>query len=107
MPEKLKDHVFFILFALAREDLHGHGIIRSVLEETDGEVRLWPVTLYSSLDELAERGWARELKEGDRPEGASAKRRYFRITPTGRNVLADEASRRHSIARRALRAAGR
>ena len=101
----MKEHWFLILLALASEDLHGHGVIRSVLDETDGDVRLWPVTLYSSLDDLSERGWIRELGEGERPDGASAKRRYFRITGVGRSALADEARRRQVIANRALRAA--
>src|SRR5262245_44485465 len=52
---------FFILLSLAQRDRHGSGIVRDVLDLTSGELRLWPVTLYGSLDELRENGWIREV----------------------------------------------
>jgi DNA-binding PadR family transcriptional regulator len=90
----MKRNWFFILLSLAAGDRHGLAIMRDVLELTDGEVRLWPATLYGSLDELAERGWIDELAEsGERPEGESGRKRYFRISATGRDALDAEAER--------------
>ena len=54
MPADMKRHWFFILLSLADRDRHGSGIVRDVLDLTGGELRLWPVTLYGSLDELRE-----------------------------------------------------
>jgi DNA-binding PadR family transcriptional regulator len=88
------------LLALSDKDLHGSDIVRSVLEQSNGELRLWPAMLYGSLEQMADRGLIEELQDaGARPVGASAKRRYFRITAAGRRLLADEADRMAAMAR--------
>lgn len=100
----LKPHWFHILLALADDDRHGAEIVRVVLRQTDGRLRLWPVMLYSSLDRLAEDGLVRELIDPDeRPPGASAKRRYFRITKEGKSQLAEEAEQLVELGRMARR----
>ena len=58
----LKPQWFHILLALSEETRHGSGIVRSVLRQTDGKLRLWPATLYGSLDDLAAKGWIEELR---------------------------------------------
>jgi DNA-binding PadR family transcriptional regulator len=52
----MRRHWFFILLSLAERDRHGSGVMRDVLELTEGELKLWPVTLYGSLDELRDQG---------------------------------------------------
>ena len=99
----LKPQWFHMLLALSGATQHGSGIVRTVLEQTDGKLRLWPVTLYSSLDELVEHGWIRELTEpGERPSGESGKKRFYRITGDGATILAAEANRLRSLAMAAL-----
>ena len=88
--DSIKPHWFYILLALADEDRHGLAIARDVQSLSDGAVRLWPATLYGSLDELRARRWIEELDE---------RRRYYRITKTGRAVLTDEAERLGRLAR--------
>ena len=103
----LKPQWFHILLALSDEARHGSGIVRSVLEQTDGKLRLWPATLYGSLDDLAGRGWIEELTEAEgRPEGESEKKRFYRITPDGGRLLAAEADRLQALARSALERLG-
>jgi len=98
----LKSQWFHILLALSEDPRHGSGIVRSVLEQTNGSLRLWPATLYGSLEDLAERGWIEELTtESDRPE-ESERRRYYRITRDGSGVLAAEANRMQTLASAAL-----
>ena len=90
----MKRHWFFILLSLAAQDRHGLAIMRDVLELTDGELKLWPVTLYGTLDELQEQGLIRALDEP--PPGAedeSARKRWFRITAVGRRALSAEVAR--------------
>lgn len=91
-----------ILTALAREDLHGLGIVRAVLGLTDGAVRLWPATLYGSLETMADEGLITELTGDTAPEGVSAQRRYYRITQQGRDALRGEAHRLARLATVAL-----
>lgn len=99
----MRRHWLFILLSLADRERHGSGIVRDVLELTDGELRLWPVTLYGSLDELRENGWIRELPAA--PDGAddAGHKRWFRITPQGRRALAAEVGRMEELIRVAQR----
>ena len=100
----MRRHWFFILLSLAERDRHGSGVMRDVLELTDGELKLWPVTLYGSLDELRDQGWIRALESP--PAGAeddSARLRWFRITPAGRRALAAEVGRLQATVRVASR----
>ncbi|MDX1646843.1 MAG: PadR family transcriptional regulator [Longimicrobiales bacterium] len=94
----MKANRFHILAALAEEDLHGLGIVRNVLDQTDGSLRLWPATLYGSLEALAEEGFLRELKDDEVPRDVSAQRRYYRLTRKGREALRDEANRMTTLA---------
>lgn len=93
----LKPQFFYILLALADGDRHGLAIARDVQALSDGTVRLWPATLYGSLDDLRSRKWIEELDE--HPEEESERRRYYRLTRTGRSVLNDEAERLGRLAR--------
>lgn len=98
--QTLKPRWFQILLALSDRDRHGSDIVREVLEQTNGELRLWPAMLYRSVDQLVEQDMIRELKDrGSRPAGASGKRRYFSITDAGRRVLSAEADRLAAMAR--------
>lgn len=95
---------FYILLSLAERDRHGSAIMRDVLELTEGELKLWPVTLYGTLDELAEQGLIRALA---RPPADvtddSARKRWFHITATGRRALAAEVARLQQTVRVAAR----
>jgi DNA-binding PadR family transcriptional regulator len=97
MPSDMRRHWFFILLSLAARDRHGSGIVRDVLELTGGELRLWPVTLYGSLDELRENAWIRELDTAPERGEDRGHRRWFRITPQGRRALVAEMERMQSL----------
>ncbi len=93
----VKPHWFYILLALADGDRHGLAVARDVQSLSDGAVKLWPATLYGSLDELRGRKWIEELPE--HPEEESERKRYYRLTRAGRAVLTDEADRLGRLAR--------
>jgi len=95
----MKPHAFQILLALSAGELHATGIVERVLEQSDGEVRLWPVTLHRTLDRLHEDGLILDLEEeGEHPAGASRRRRYYRLSPAGAEALGAEASRLRDMA---------
>ena len=106
----LKSQWFHILLALSREAQHGSGIVRSVLEETDGKLHLWPATLYGSLEELVRLRWISEVTDpGERPAGESERKRFYQITRLGTTVLAAEVDRLQAlvaVARARLEGAG-
>lgn len=89
---------FHILIVLARAPLHGYAIRREVESRTDGEVRLWPATLYGTLSSLEGRGW---IEGAEGPGGADddARRKYYALTADGRGALAAEAARLEAMAR--------
>ncbi|MEX2282818.1 MAG: PadR family transcriptional regulator [Gemmatimonadota bacterium] len=95
----MKRHHFYILLSLAGRDRHGLDVMRDVLELTEGELKLWPATLYGSLDELVDAESIQELADAAaRPAGESEKKRYYRITAAGRAALVQETRRIEALA---------
>ena len=70
-----KPQWFYILLALAAGERHGLAIARDASDLSDGRMRLWPATLYGSLDALRDRGLIAELAE--RRADQSERRRYY------------------------------
>jgi DNA-binding PadR family transcriptional regulator len=93
----LKSHWFHILLSLVPGEQHGYGIMRDVLAHTDGRVRLWPATLYGSLKRLIQEGLIAESGDRPAPELDDARRRYYRITPLGQQVLELESERLQTL----------
>jgi DNA-binding PadR family transcriptional regulator len=89
----LQPAVFHILMALAEDDRHGYAIIQNVADRTAGGVRLSAGTLYRSIQRMLEDGLLVEIDERPDPEEDDERRRYYRITPLGRNVARAEAQR--------------
>jgi DNA-binding PadR family transcriptional regulator len=89
----LKPQWFHILLALAGDEQHGYGIMQEVLERTMGKVRLWPATLYGSLKRMIEVDLIEESAKRPSPELDDARRRYYRLTSLGRQVLDAECER--------------
>lgn len=95
----LKAQWFHILLSLAGEEQHGYGIMQQVLERTMGKVRLWPATLYGSIKRLIEADLIEESSDRPAPEVDDARRRYYRLTPLGREVLDAECERLQELVR--------
>jgi DNA-binding PadR family transcriptional regulator len=81
--------VFHLLLALADTDRHGYGIAKEVAGRTGGRVRLGPGTIYGTLNRMRDAG----LVEERGTDGSDERRRYYRITPLGRDVARAEARR--------------
>ena len=88
-----------ILVALAGEDLHGYAIIKEVARQSEGLYKLGPGTLYDNLEKLIRVGWVQEL--GPRRGDDDPRRRYYRITDAGRDVLGAETARLTQVVREA------
>jgi DNA-binding PadR family transcriptional regulator len=95
----LKTNWFYILLSLAGEEQHGYGIMQDVLSRTGGKVRLWPATLYGTLKRLIEEGLIEESDERPAPELDDTRRRYYRLTKSGRQVLDAERERLEGLVR--------
>ncbi len=83
---------FRILLALVDGPKHGHGIRVDVLERTAGRVDLGPGTLYGAIKRLDRRGWIEEI-DAPRGEEGDGRRRFYRLTPPGREAARAEVAR--------------
>ena len=116
---------FQVLLALADSERHGYGIIREVDERTDGLIRLRTGTLYTLLQRLldedlvesapspieaaarAERSGRSGPAQRSAPGGVQGsppirikdddRRKYYKLSGLGRDVLAAEARRLESL----------
>ena len=77
-----------LILALVNEQaLHGYDIARLIDDRSDGTLRFTLASLYATLYRLEERGWIR----GRWVERAGQRRRrYYRITESGRTMLASQ-----------------
>ena len=98
----LSPQQFHILLALTDGHLHGYAILLDVAERTGGTLRLGTGTLYTALARLDALAF---VEESDRRPAADddQRRRYYRLTPTGRAVLAAETERLETLVRHARR----
>jgi DNA-binding PadR family transcriptional regulator len=99
MASPLTPAVVHVLLSLAGSERHGYGIMKDVLQQTDGRVRLGPGTLYGTLQRLMETGWVEECASRNRP--ADERRRYYRLTRPGREALQQEIDRLDTVLRAA------
>jgi transcriptional regulator len=86
ISEAKKGSAELLILALVEErDRHGYDIARLIEERSGGTLTFTLASLYTSLYRLEARGWIRGRwieKPGLR------RRRYYRITDTGRRLLA-------------------
>ena len=85
--------VFHMLLALADGEKHGYGIMRSVEEETQGQMQIRTGSLYGSIQRMIEAGLIEETHERPDPELDDERRRYYGLTDFGRRALTAEAAR--------------
>lgn len=96
--------LFHVLVSLADEDKHGYAILKDVDERTGGEVSLSTGTLYGIIKRLLANGWIADVRGGRSSE--DERRRYYRLTASGREAALAETARLEraaSQARAALR----
>ena len=85
--------VFNIMLALADGEKHGYGIMLEVEANTDGQITMGPGTLYGSIKRMLKAGLIEECDERADPKMDDQRRRYYRLTGMGQQVLRLEAER--------------
>ena len=84
---------FHILVALSDDDRHGYAIMQEVAERTGGRTRLNPGTLYTTIHRLLGQGLIVEVQSRPPRPDDDERRRYYRLTPFGRQVAQRELAR--------------
>ncbi len=85
--------VFHILLALTDEERHGYAILQEIEARTEGSLRLGTGTLYTALGRMVRSGLVEESDSRPAPELDDDRRRYYRLTALGRQVVRAEAIR--------------
>jgi DNA-binding PadR family transcriptional regulator len=80
--------VFSILLALAGVEKHGYAIMKEVSLPEGGGIQMGPGTLYGSLDRMMRNSLVEETGFTD-----DERRRYYRLTKFGSQVLIAESAR--------------
>ena len=91
--------VFHILLALADQERHGYGIMQEVATMTHQQVQMGPGTLYGTIKRMLAAQLIEESDDRPDPEMDDERRRYYRLTDWGRQVLAAETERLSSLVR--------
>jgi len=92
----LRGPVLHILLALGADAKHGYAIMQDIAERSEGQVRILPGTLYSTIKKMLADGLIEEVDPPRRADSDDARRRYYRVTRSGR-VAAEAETRRLAV----------
>ncbi|HJU89021.1 MAG TPA: PadR family transcriptional regulator [Gemmatimonadaceae bacterium] len=95
----LKPIDFLVLLMLARNERHGYGIMQDVADFTSGEIELEAGSLYRTIRRLQDDHLLEESARRPAADLDDERRRYYRLTPFGRRVVAAEAARLRRLVR--------
>jgi len=88
-----------VLTMLAAGERHGYGIRQDILDHTGGTIALEAGNLYRTIRRLEADGWVDESERRPAADADDERRRYYRLTPFGRRVLAAELERLRALVR--------
>jgi DNA-binding PadR family transcriptional regulator len=94
----LTESAYYILLSLLNTR-HGYGIIQYVEQLTEGRIRLGPGTVYGSLSRMDKDGWIQSEAEEQ-----SKRRKLYRITDAGKQLLFYEVNRIKQLHEHAMKA---
>jgi len=97
LPLPLTPALFQVLLALSDGDKHGYAILKEVETQTGGDVRMGTGTLYGIIKRLLADGMIVESRHRPAASEDDARRRYYRLTPYGRQTATAEAERMEKV----------
>jgi DNA-binding PadR family transcriptional regulator len=89
----LSPSVFHILLALVDGEQHGYAIMQEIASSTGGALQIGPGSLYGTIKRMLAGGLIEEAAVRPDPQRDDERRRYYRLTPVGRNAAQVEARR--------------
>lgn len=85
--------VFHILLTLADGEKHGYAIMKEIEAQTGGQIKMGPGTLYGSIKRMLAAQMIEEADERPDPEMDDERRRYYRLTGLGEQLVRVESER--------------
>jgi len=89
----LNPREYLVLLSLVDDARYGYGIVRAVDEQSGGDVQLDPANLYRILKRLIRDGLVIDAGYDDDHTIENERRRYYRLTKLGLQVVTTEAGR--------------
>src|SRR3954463_11414522 len=86
-----------VMLAIGPEERHGYAIMREVARITEGATNLGPGGVYTTIRRLVADGLIEETDEPPDPEMDDQRRRYYRLTGTGKAAVGAEARRLETL----------
>lgn len=94
LGDPLTPAVFYILLSLKSSPSHGYAIMKKILEDSEGKIKIGPGTLYVTIDKLLKLGLIQEYKKIIKPQNnKEALRKYYCLTGLGEKALSAELAR--------------
>src|ERR1035437_8580967 len=93
MAKPKTDPESLLPLAPAGGERHGYAIMQEVAANTDGQVKMGPGTLYGTVKRLLEAQMIEESDERPDPHLDDERRRYYRLSGVGEQVVRAEAQR--------------
>ncbi len=103
----LKPDAFYILLVLLDAERHGYAIMQEAAARSGGAVQLRAGALYRMLRRMLDDKLVAECDRRPAADADDERRRYYRVTPLGKRVMAAEADRMAELAREAHAALSR
>src|SRR5215831_6399953 len=90
--------VFFVLFSLANGNKHGYAIMQDTAIFSNGEFRMGPGTLYTTLQRLLDLSLIEETTAAEKPSTErDSRRRYYKLSRLGKALLEADLNRMSSV----------
>ena len=93
----LSPPVLHILLSIGEHQLHGYAIMQEFEEKSGGREVLLPGTLYSSIARMLDQGLIEESSDPPEDGSRDKRRRYYKITDWGRQVVQAELQRMQAL----------
>lgn len=97
--EPISESYYYILLCLSKGDNHGYGIMQMTERLSGGDVKIGSGTMYGATSNMMKKGWIDEIIS---TEQGIERKRLYRLTDAGREILRNEIAR----LRRMLESAG-
>ena len=84
--------VLLVILALGDGEKHGYAIMQEVAVLSDHKLRMGPATLYTTIQRLVD-----QLLVEETDKDAGGRRRYYRLTKSGQQILRAELERQADV----------
>jgi DNA-binding PadR family transcriptional regulator len=84
---------YHIMLALGEGRSHGYAIVKSVRDRSHGAISPGTGTFYSALRRMLDEGVLVEVDQPPGFDGSDSRRRFYELSPFGRQVLSAETTR--------------